>query len=383
MCRRHPKCNAFTIRKYPHNKTNRVFLHSQLGDLFPGKGDEQGSGVYMMGYDMYQGVSPDESFYLGIDGESYGDCLHKCDDTRACGGFTEFKDGSCRLYGKDFDDTPIDPGFTPDPDSVFYRRPHMVFEDHYWKKGTKNPCIFGIRIMSHIDIEESLLLGRPVLIRDKTAVLQAVMENGNALEFAGEFVSDKEVVIAAVTQDGTALRHADTFLKMDRDIVLLAIANNACAFRFADPFFCRDREVVIAAVSGDGNNLFFADPLFWADREVVISAVSNNGDALEYARDDLKADKGLFSRHLKIVVRPSSLPTVGLEKQRGCFECSLEGRQQSLLCRFSPERGSGDRHRGCITKRTCPSFRRSSYQERQRGCTRGCEKQWERDKNRS
>lgn len=128
MCRRHPNCNAFTIRKYPYKNTNKVFLHSQVGDLTPAPEDEQGSGVYMMGYDKYDGVSPDESFYLGIKGK--GDCLQKCDKTKACGGYTEFKDGSCKLYGKDFYNYPpkLDPGFTHDPDSVFYKRPHMVFD---------------------------------------------------------------------------------------------------------------------------------------------------------------------------------------------------------------------------------------------------------------
>ena len=130
MCRTKTTTNAFTIRKYPYKNTNMFLCNANAAPTGTPThaDDEQGAGIYMMGYDKYEGVSPDESFYLGIKGKE--DCLQKCDETKACGGYTEFKDGSCKLYGKDFYNYPpkLDPGFTHDPDSVFYKRPHMVFD---------------------------------------------------------------------------------------------------------------------------------------------------------------------------------------------------------------------------------------------------------------
>lgn len=58
-------------------------------------------------------------------------------------------------------------------------------------------------------------------IEEKEIVMEAVKENGRALEHASkELQNDHEIVMEAVKEDGDALRHASKELQNDREIVM-------------------------------------------------------------------------------------------------------------------------------------------------------------------
>ena len=58
---------------------------------------------------------------------------------------------------------------------------------------------------------------------DKSFVLEAVKQDGLALEYADESLQkDKSIVLEAVKQDGVALEYADESLQKDPDIIKAA-----------------------------------------------------------------------------------------------------------------------------------------------------------------
>jgi hypothetical protein len=78
--------------------------------------------------------------------------------------------------------------------------------------------------------------------KDKSFVLEAVKENGYALEYANENLQkDKSIVIEAVKQNGYTLQFADESLKKDRSIIVAAFKTNGSGiFRFVDKFLKKD-----------------------------------------------------------------------------------------------------------------------------------------------
>jgi uncharacterized protein YdeI (YjbR/CyaY-like superfamily) len=126
----------------------------------------------------------------------------------------------------------------------------------------------------------------------KNVVIEAVQQNGWALQFAAEaLIADKDVVLAAVTRTGSALRFAAKELKADREIVLAAVTRDCWALQFAAEALKADREIVLAAVTQDGSALSYAAKTLKADREIVLAAVTRTGWALQFAAKELQDDR--------------------------------------------------------------------------------------------
>ena len=71
---------------------------------------------------------------------------------------------------------------------------------------------------------------------DREVVLQAVRQNGKALQYASEELkNDREVVLQAITQNGKALQYASPELQDDEEVVLQAVAQNGEALQYASP----------------------------------------------------------------------------------------------------------------------------------------------------
>jgi len=122
----------------------------------------------------------------------------------------------------------------------------------------------------------------------KELTLDAIRQNGQALQFAYESKDDKAIVLEAVKQDGLALRYASERLINDREILLEALKQNGAALQFVPYLLRSDRELVLEAVSQDGEALEYAE--LQSDREVVLTAVKQNGFALSFASYELCDD---------------------------------------------------------------------------------------------
>ncbi|EFC46769.1 predicted protein [Naegleria gruberi] len=135
---------------------------------------------------------------------------------------------------------------------------------------------------------------------DRTYVLEAVKQRGNALKYADEaFKKDREIVLEAVKKNGLIIQYADSSLKRDREIVLEAVKQRGYAIQYADSLLKKDREIVLECVKQDGLALEYVDLSLQKDREIVLAAVKQNGLALRYADSSLKKDREIALESVK------------------------------------------------------------------------------------
>lgn len=163
--------------------------------------------------------------------------------------------------------------------------------------------------------------------RDRDVVLEAVQQNGCALNFAtDEPRRDRDVALRAVQQTGHALQYADIALKWNREVVLEALKNDGEALKYSGGGLRGDLDVVIAALQNDPSSVIYAnddlrrriridrdviilevvrkhglhlfqvvDEKFRSDRYVVLEAVTQNGHALRHAGEVMKREIGRSS----------------------------------------------------------------------------------------
>jgi serine/threonine protein kinase len=138
------------------------------------------------------------------------------------------------------------------------------------------------------------------LQNNKKVVLQTMKQNGRALEFASkELQNDKEVVLQAVKQDGSALKHASKELQNDKEFVLKAVKLYGMALEYASKELQNDKEVVLEAVKLNGSSLKYASKEHQNDKEIVLQAVKQNGLTLRHASKELQNDKEIVLQAVK------------------------------------------------------------------------------------
>jgi histidinol phosphatase-like PHP family hydrolase len=86
----------------------------------------------------------------------------------------------------------------------------------------------------------------------KEEVMEAVKQNGSALQYASEELrNDREVVLEAVKTDNYAFEDASDALKADREVVLEVVRKHGHALQWASNELKNDPEVVLEAVKQD------------------------------------------------------------------------------------------------------------------------------------
>ena len=79
--------------------------------------------------------------------------------------------------------------------------------------------------------------------------MQAIKENGRALQFANELLkNDKEVVMEAIKLKGWALEYTSESLKNDKNVVMLAVKKTGNALQYASESLKNDMDVVKMAI---------------------------------------------------------------------------------------------------------------------------------------
>jgi len=108
---------------------------------------------------------------------------------------------------------------------------------------------------------------------NRDVILEAVNQNGSALEYAAaQLKADQALVLAAVTREGSALKHAAAQLKSDRDFVLAAVKRNGSALQYAAAKLKADRDLVLVAVKRNGYALKYAAAELQSDQELLNQA---------------------------------------------------------------------------------------------------------------
>ena len=99
---------------------------------------------------------------------------------------------------------------------------------------------------------------------------------------------NRSVVLNAVRQNGLALEHASEDLQNDSRVLSEAVTQNGDALMFASNILKTNKEVVLAAVRQKGKALEYASDGLKDDRVVVLAAIEQNEAALEFASNRLQ-----------------------------------------------------------------------------------------------
>jgi hypothetical protein len=172
---------------------------------------------------------------------------------------------------------------------------------------------------------------------DKSQVLNAVIANGEHLQFAGlELRSDKGVVIAAVTGFsggyGKALCFADEKLRDDLEVVIQAVSSDGRSLEFASSSLQNNRDVVLAAVQKKGEALKYCAKTFWSDVDIVLIAMNSllgTGGTFSWFWEEIPSHLKKNNKFLldTLAVRPAFIDvmTAGEREKAGFFNESDEG----------------------------------------------------------
>lgn len=167
------------------------------------------------------------------------------------------------------------------------------------------------------------------MCNDRAAVLDAVMRNGQALEFASDLLrNDPEIVLAAMKQShGSALQYASAELRGSRPFIYQCIQEEGGALRYVNDAFKNDREIVLMAVKQFGFHLQYASQALRLDQELVIAARKPGPSGLHWQRvggskfkpaggkelHNKPLSKALASKASKAAAEQAAAATAGLE----------------------------------------------------------------------
>lgn len=151
-------------------------------------------------------------------------------------------------------------------------------------------ALYQSRLLEDIKTRpEVLQSASPELLNDRDFAMRAVKQNGEALQYLGNFSNDSEIVLAAAKYDPQALQYASPDLLNNRDFAMQAVEQNGASLEYLSNF-SNDRAIVTAAVQQDGTAIQFASQDLKDDRNIALEAVLNNGSALQYLNADLRDD---------------------------------------------------------------------------------------------
>ncbi len=129
----------------------------------------------------------------------------------------------------------------------------------------------------------SLYFAAKTLKANKTFMLQAIKQSGQSFRYvAGTLKDDRAFIFEAIQQNAQSLLYVSKTLK-NRDFILQAVKQNGLALEHANDALRADNEVVLAAVKQNGLALAYVAPELREDREIVRLAIQNTYEASKYA----------------------------------------------------------------------------------------------------
>ncbi len=135
---------------------------------------------------------------------------------------------------------------------------------------------------------------------DFDLVLQAVSNNGLALEFvASVYKNNREIVVAAIKNNGSALQFASDNFKSNSDIVLEAIENNPQAISFADSSFIKNKNIAKKVVKMTNGDIEYLPKQYQDDPEILSAILEADGNRLQSLNDKIRNDRASVLRAVK------------------------------------------------------------------------------------
>ena len=119
--------------------------------------------------------------------------------------------------------------------------------------------------------------------KDQHVVMEAVKQNGFALQFAGEYQDNEWIVRHAIHENVDAFEYASSRLKDDKDFVMDVLSRGA-SLEFVSDRLKDDKEVVMEAVSLVGNALYFASERLKSDPDVTDTAIAQDSTSIYFVK---------------------------------------------------------------------------------------------------
>ena len=119
--------------------------------------------------------------------------------------------------------------------------------------------------------------------KTEAVVLEAVKQNGLALQFAGEYQDNEWIVRHAIHENVDAFEYASSRLQDDKDFVIDILSRGA-SLEFVSERLKDDKEVVMVAVSILGNALYFASDRLRSDPDVTDAAIDQDPSSIHFVK---------------------------------------------------------------------------------------------------
>lgn len=130
------------------------------------------------------------------------------------------------------------------------------------------------RFFFHKDVLHQLGYGLPI---DKSEAMRR-LQNGDNFKYEEyePYRNDKDVVLVAVMQKGDAFNYASSELKTDREVVKAAVRQNGRVLKYIHELLRDDIEIVTEALEEDFNVLQFASNKLNDNESLVMEAIVKN-----------------------------------------------------------------------------------------------------------
>ncbi len=147
-------------------------------------------------------------------------------------------------------------------------------------------------------------------------VLEAVKQNGNALQFAPEELKDNDVIVQHATQTPHALKYVSPRLKNDPTLVGRLVLQSPYVLEYASPALKDNKEIVTQALQTAGNALLYASPRLQEDEDLLLLSIQKPMGTLLRAPKHLKDDKVFMMKCIKVSPHALEFASPRLKKDK-------------------------------------------------------------------
>lgn len=134
----------------------------------------------------------------------------------------------------------------------------------------------------------------PDKMNDYNFVMNAVINNGNALKYASDELKDNyNIVLEAIKSSCFAIEFASNRLKNYKNIILEAVKKSGCLLYYASEKLKNNKKIVLEAVSNNGYSLSYASNRLQNDKKVVIKALESSNISFAYSSYKIRSNKNI------------------------------------------------------------------------------------------
>ena len=128
--------------------------------------------------------------------------------------------------------------------------------------------------------------------KERSVILEAVYQNGNALEYAGWGQNNYEIAIAAIYKNQEAFRFVSSDLKNNQKFIIEALSYNSTNIKYASNELLENKDFILKAIPSCSVIGEYIDNNLIKDNKIM-KKLAQYG-YLEYVNKELRNEKKLF-----------------------------------------------------------------------------------------